>query len=58
MLLLFRIFGILLSCGARSIHLLFFTRLSLYILRKLLNMLRRNLIPITTTWGATSVVSP
>ncbi|KAF8450063.1 hypothetical protein BDZ91DRAFT_751292, partial [Kalaharituber pfeilii] len=58
MLLLLRIFGILLSCRVSSIHLLFFTRFSLYILRRLLNMRRRNLIPITTTWGATSVVSP
>ncbi|KAF8451345.1 hypothetical protein BDZ91DRAFT_750882, partial [Kalaharituber pfeilii] len=58
MLLLFRIFGIPLSCEVSSIHLLFFTRFSLYILRRLLNMRRRNLTPITTTWGATSVVSP
>ncbi|KAF8466846.1 hypothetical protein BDZ91DRAFT_724151, partial [Kalaharituber pfeilii] len=58
MLLLLRIFGIPLSCGPRSIHLLFFIRFSLYILRRLLNMRRRNLIPITTTWGVTSVVSP
>ncbi|KAF8437459.1 hypothetical protein BDZ91DRAFT_756538, partial [Kalaharituber pfeilii] len=58
MLLLLRIFGILLSCGVSSIRLLFFTRFSLYILRRLLNMRRRTLIPITTTWGAASVISP